>query len=87
MREADTKVLGALTTHEHCSTAELSEITGLDTPSVRQAVVALIARGLLTAVPDGNSIAWKLSQRGRAFAESVRRRAILDVPSTPRTAR
>lgn len=84
MREAEAKVLGALTAHARCSTAELSDITGLDTRRVRQAVVALTFRSLLTAVPDGHSIAWSLSRRGRSFAGSVRGRAILDVPTTPR---
>ncbi|MBH0779400.1 hypothetical protein [Nocardia bovistercoris] len=84
MRDDEAKILAVLTTHEHCSTAELRDATGLDTRRVRQAVVALTFRSLLTAVPDGHSIAWGLSQRGRSFAGSIRGRAILDVPSTPR---
>ncbi len=82
MREAEAKVLGALMTRGQCSSAELSTTTGLDTRRVRQALVTLTSRGLLTAVPDGHSIAWGLSQRGRAFAGSARGRAVLDVPTT-----
>ncbi|RBO87003.1 helix-turn-helix domain-containing protein [Nocardia puris] len=82
MLESEARVMAALrsgtrTTRELLAVSEVAESTA------RRALRNLSWRGLVAPARD-HSGSWALSGRGRAWAETARGRALLDVPARAR---
>ncbi|WP_306365419.1 hypothetical protein [Nocardia sp. CC227C] len=81
MNTTEARVLATLAPGGQLTAAQIADSADITARAADRAIKALAKTGLIMTGTGLRRDAWTLSRRGRAFADTSRGRALLDVPA------